>query len=137
MEAGFESAEYIRVEWLRISLCWRHVLRNTRELPDSAMAWEILNQIFKKGVSLSSSLISFIHSSALHPPQLQLLRWVLAVCSVWKKNRWSLGVVDISSICRVSELRSSSVTYADLFRSVVPKSCVWEPVRLKTGRGVV
>jgi len=32
---------------------------------------------------------------------------------------------------------SSSITYDVLFRSVAYKSCVWEPVRLKTGRGVM
>lgn len=46
-------------------------------------------------------------------------------------------MVDIPSIGRVSELRSFSVTCDVLLRSVVPKSCVWESVRLKTGRGVM
>jgi hypothetical protein len=46
-------------------------------------------------------------------------------------------VVDVPSVRGVPELRSSIVTCDVLFRSVVPQSCVWVPVRLKTGRGVI
>jgi hypothetical protein len=46
-------------------------------------------------------------------------------------------VVDVPSVGGVPELRSSIVTCGILFRSVVSKSCVWESVRLKTGRGVI
>jgi len=80
-------------------------------------------------------VVSLINSSAVHT--LQLLRWVLAIYFVWKKTGRSLSMVDVSSVHGVPDLMSSSITCDVLFRSVESNSCVGEPVRLKTGRGVM
>jgi len=46
-------------------------------------------------------------------------------------------VVDVPSVRGVPDLRSSRITCDVLFRSVESKICVWEHVRLKSGRGVM
>jgi protein-S-isoprenylcysteine O-methyltransferase Ste14 len=70
--------------------------------------------------------------------KLQLfLRCVLAIYSALEKVRRSFDVVDIPSVCRVSHLTSCILMGTILFWSVVTKSCVWKPVRLKTGRIVM